>query len=165
MVWLLLEGQFTLALWIFAIAGASDALDGFLAKRYGWESRLGGLLDPLADKILLVSAFLCLAWLDFIPNWLVMLVIGRDLMIVTGAFIYNFQVEELEAAPSYLSKFNTLIQILMVISIMIDKGMVALPEMLLSGMIYLTLITTVLSGLHYVYVWTAKAKAHGPKEG
>ena len=80
----LLDYQFGIAMVLFAIAGISDALDGFLAKHYHWESRLGSILDPLADKLLLVAGFATLTWLGYIPNWLLWLVIGRDIMIVTG---------------------------------------------------------------------------------
>ena len=83
-VWMLLEQRFDIALILFAIAGVSDGLDGFLAKHYGWQSRLGGLLDPMADKILLVSSYVSLALLGLIPVWLMLLVILRDLVIVTG---------------------------------------------------------------------------------
>ena len=84
-IWLLLTDDFPSALWLFAIAGVSDALDGFLAKRYGWQSELGSLLDPLADKILLVSCYVVLGWLLLLPAWLVATVILRDVMIVVGA--------------------------------------------------------------------------------
>jgi len=79
-VFLLLSSRFGEALVIFAIAGFSDALDGFLAKHYGWASRLGAALDPLADKLLLVSAFIALGWLELIPVWLVVIVILRDIV-------------------------------------------------------------------------------------
>ena len=75
-VWSLLNRQFELAIWLFLIAGASDGLDGFLAKRFGWTSRLGGILDALADKALLVSTFVCLWWLALFPAWLVLAVLG-----------------------------------------------------------------------------------------
>ncbi len=71
-VWSLLNDRFDIAIWLFLIAGASDGLDGFLAKRFGWSSRLGGILDALADKFLLVSTFLCLWWLGVFPWWLVL---------------------------------------------------------------------------------------------
>ncbi|MCP4276003.1 MAG: CDP-alcohol phosphatidyltransferase family protein, partial [Gammaproteobacteria bacterium] len=99
-VWMLLQHNFGVALILFAIAGISDGLDGYLAKHYGWQSRLGGLLDPLADKILLVFSIFSLGRLELLPAWLVFVVILRDLVIVTGAFVYNFQVAELDAAPS-----------------------------------------------------------------
>jgi len=156
-VWLLLEHRFGWVLFLFALAGLSDGLDGFLAKRYGWQSRLGGLLDPLADKVLLVSSFLSLGWLGFLPVWLVLLVILRDLVIVTGALVYNFTIEELEASPSLISKFNTLVQILLVLAVVLDRGLLGLPQVLIETLVWLTLLSTLLSGGDYVWEWGHKA--------
>lgn len=160
-VWMLLEQRFDIALVLFAIAGVSDGLDGFLAKQYGWQSRLGGLLDPLADKVLLVSSYLSLALLGLIPVWLMFLVILRDLVIVTGALVYNFQIRELEAKPSLLSKFNTLAQILLVLAVVLDRGLITLPQTLVQGLIWLVFSTTILSGVNYVWVWSHRAADYG----
>jgi cardiolipin synthase (CMP-forming) len=156
-VWLMLEHRFGWVLFLFAVAGISDALDGYLAKHYGWRSRLGGLLDPLADKVLLVSCFLSLGWLGFLPVWLVLLVLLRDLVIVTGALVYNFTIAELEAEPSLISKFNTLIQILLVLTVVLNHGLLPLPALLLETLVWLTLLTTLLSGGDYVWEWSRKA--------
>ncbi len=160
-VFLLLEREFGLALLLFAVAGASDALDGHLAKRYGWQSSLGGILDPLADKALLMSAFLVLGAIGLIPVWLVVAAVFRDLLIVGGALVYHFQVEDLEAAPTWTSKVNTLLQILLLIGVMANAGPLPLPRGLLAGLVWLTLGTTVLSGSQYVWVWSRKALAQG----
>ena len=156
-VWMLLEQQFGVALVLFLVAGVSDGLDGFLAKRYGWQSQLGGLLDPLADKVLLVSSYLSLALIGIVPVWLVLLVILRDLVIVTGALVYHFRVTELEAEPSMISKTNTVAQIVLVLSVVLDKGLMALPELFITGMIWLVVLTTVASGINYVWVWSRRA--------
>lgn len=160
-VWMLLEQRFDIALILFAIAGVSDGLDGFLAKHYGWQSQLGGLLDPLADKVLLVSSYVSLALLGLIPVWLMLLVILRDLVIVTGALVYNFRIRELEAEPSLLSKFNTLAQILLVLAVVMDRGLIALPLALVQGLIWLVFFTTILSGVNYVWVWSHRAADYG----
>lgn len=159
-VWMLLQHNFGIALILFALAGVSDGLDGYLAKHYGWQSRLGGLLDPLADKILLVLSILSLGWLELLPTWLVFVVILRDLVIVTGAFVYNFQVAELDAAPTLLSKFNTVVQIVLVLAVVLDQGLVSIPLLLMQGLIWLTLTTTILSGVNYVFVWSRRAADH-----
>lgn len=156
-VWMLIEQRFDVALLLFAIAGVSDGLDGFLAKHYGWQSHLGGLLDPLADKVLLVSSYLTLALLGLIPVLLVLLVLLRDLVIVTGALVYNFRVRELEAEPSLISKFNTLAQIVLVLAVVLDKGMVGLPQFVLQGLMWLVGVTTIASGVNYVWVWSHRA--------
>lgn len=159
-VWMLLQHNFGVALVLFALAGVSDGLDGYLAKHYGWQSRLGGLLDPLADKILLVLSVLSLGWLELLPSWLVFVVILRDLVIITGAFVYNFQVAELDAAPTLLSKFNTVVQIVLVLAVVLDQGFVSIPSLLMQGLIFLTLATTILSGVNYVVVWSRRAVDH-----
>ncbi len=156
-VWALLEGRFDLALVVFAIAGISDGLDGYLAKHYGWQSTLGGLLDPLADKVLLVSSYLSLALIGLIPVWLVLLVILRDLVIVTGALIYHFRISHLEADPSRISKLNTVMQILLVLVAVFDKGLMPLPGWLFVSLLYLVAITTLASGINYVWIWSRRA--------
>lgn len=160
-VWLLIERQFSAALILFAVAGFSDGLDGYLAKRFNWRSRLGGLLDPLADKALLMSSFLVLGVLGLIPVWLVMLVIFRDLLIVGGALYYHFSIEDLQAAPSLFSKLNTLLQILLVLLVVTNAGPYPLPPWLLSLLVWGTLATILVSGSNYVWVWSMKARRKG----
>ncbi|MES9882222.1 MAG: CDP-alcohol phosphatidyltransferase family protein [Sedimenticola sp.] len=163
-IWMLLEQRFEIALVLFAVAGISDGLDGYLAKRNGWESRLGGLLDPLADKVLLVSSYLSLAVIGAIPVWLVLLVILRDLVIVTGALIYNFRVKQLDADPSMISKINTVVQIFLVLAVVLDLGMIELPMWITDGLIWLVFITTLASGINYVWVWSRLAASLGDNE-
>jgi cardiolipin synthase len=160
-VWLLFEHEFSYALILFAVAGISDGIDGFLAKRFGWQSHLGGLLDPVADKALLMSSFLVLGGLALIPVWLVILVIFRDLTIVGGALYYNFSVEELDAEPSLISKLNTVLQIVLVLLVVTDAGPLRLPSQLLTWLIWATGFTTLVSGSAYVWVWTKKAREKG----
>ncbi len=156
-VMLLLKGHFGSALLVFAVAGFSDALDGYLAKRYHWTSRLGALMDPLADKLLLVSSFITLGWLGLIPLWLVGLVILRDLVIVTGAIVYNMRIEQLEAEPSLVSKLNTLTQILLVLAIMFTQAFRELPALWMDTLFYSVLVTIVWSGFDYVWTWSRRA--------
>ena len=160
-IYLLVERDYGTALWLFAIAGLSDGLDGFLAKHYRWQSRLGGLLDPLADKALLMSAFLVLGATGLIPMWLVVLVVLRDLVIVGGALYYHFRVEDLEAAPTLASKLNTLVEIVLVLAVTLDAGPLPLPDGLLGGLEWLLVATLLASGGQYVWVWTRKALEKG----
>jgi cardiolipin synthase len=157
----LLEREFAWALVLFAVAGLSDGLDGFLAKHYGWQSRLGGLLDPLADKSLLVASFLVLGAIGLIPVWLVVAAVCRDLVIVGGALYYHYRVEEVEGAPILTSKLNTLLQILLVILVVTDAGPLPLPGALIEALTWATLATVVASGLQYVWVWSRKAAEKG----
>ncbi|NOR41270.1 MAG: CDP-alcohol phosphatidyltransferase family protein [Gammaproteobacteria bacterium] len=156
-VWLMLNQRFGAALIVFGIAGFSDALDGYLAKRYNWTSRLGSLLDPLADKLLLLSDFITLAWLHWIPLWLVSLVILRDLIIVAGAIVYHMRIEQLDAEPSLVSKLNTVTQILLVLAVMFTQAVQELPALWLDVLLYSVLVTTVWSGLDYIWTWGRRA--------
>lgn len=153
----LLGGRYDLALILFVVAGVSDALDGFLAKRFGWTSRLGGLLDPIADKLLLVSCYLALTWQGLLPLWLTALVIARDLVILAGATLYHTLIERLEAAPSVISKLNTLSQLLLVMAVLFNYGAQPLPAGWLDVLLYAVLATTVLSGADYVWTWGWRA--------
>jgi cardiolipin synthase len=154
---LLLQERFTAALVVFGVAGFSDALDGFLAKRFDWRSRLGGIMDPLADKLLLVSSFVTLGWLGLIPAWLVLLVILRDLVIVAGATFYHMRIEQFEAEPSIASKLNTAAQILLVLAVMFSFGIQALPAILIDVLSYSVLATILWSGFDYVWTWGRRA--------
>lgn len=154
---LMLNQRFGAALIVFGIAGFSDAIDGYLAKRYNWTSRLGGLLDPLADKLLMLSTFITLAWLGLIPLWLVSLVILRDLVIVSGAIVYHMRIEQLDAEPSLVSKLNTVTQILLVLAVMFTQAIQELPALWMDVLLYSVLATTIWSGLDYVWTWGRRA--------
>lgn len=158
-LWALLEERYSTALLLFIIAGVSDALDGFLAKYFGWTSELGGLLDPIADKLLLMGAILALGWLNELPGWLVALVILRDLLIVGGAVSYHLLIERFEAAPLMISKLNTLVQLILVCAVIVHYGMIPLPGTLLTGLIVLTALTTVWSGAAYIWQWSQRARS------
>jgi cardiolipin synthase len=163
-VWSLLNDRFDVAIGLFLIAGASDGLDGFLAKRFGWSSRLGGILDALADKFLLVSTFLCLWWLDVFPWWLVLSVLARDLIIVTGATIYNFRIETVQPEPSLVSKLNTVLQIALAAVGVVKLGFGGIPDWVLHALIWAVMLTVLLSGAGYVREWSRRARvsrAHG----
>jgi cardiolipin synthase len=156
-IWLLLQERFTGALVLFALAGFSDALDGFLAKRYEWTSRLGERMDPLADKALLVSSYLALGWLQIIPAWLVLLVIVRDVVILVGAITYYFHIEQVDADPTFVSKLNTFAQILLVIAMVLNQDIWPLPQAWIPVLIYSVTATTILSGIDYVWTWGLRA--------
>ncbi len=152
-VWALLNEQYSLALILFAVAGVSDAVDGFLAKQYSWQSRLGSILDPLADKLLLVSSYLALAWVGLIPVWLVAAVLARDLLIVFGVVVLHFWLGRVEMSPTMVSKLNTVFQIVLVLAVMLYHGAYAFTPWILEALVYIVLATTLVSGLHYVWVW------------
>ncbi len=153
----LLNYQFGLAMVLFAIAGISDALDGFLAKHYHWESRLGSILDPLADKLLLVASFATLTWLGLIPHWLLWLVFGRDIMIVTGGVAYHYLFGKFKLLPLWSSKINTLLQILLVFTIIVQHyADLALHRWIEIG-VSLVVLSVIISGAEYMIVWGRRA--------
>ena len=154
---LILARQWPQALLVAAFAGVSDALDGFLAKRYGWQSWIGGMLDPLADKLLLTAAFITLAWVAAIPAWLTVLIVGRDLVIVVGAIGYHALIGRFDAAPTRLSKWTTLMQIVFVLYTLQRLAGGPVSAELDRALIVLTSALTLASGLHYVIVWGGRA--------
>jgi len=156
-IFLMREREFGIALLLFFVAGISDGIDGYLAKRNHWASRLGSILDPLADKILLVSSFIMLSLLSYLPMWLVVVVLLRDLTIVVGATIYHFVFGKYEMVPTLISKLNTFMQILLVLGLVFSLGLYPLPEKLIDVLIYSVLATTLASGIDYVVVWGRKA--------
>ena len=156
--WLIDDARYDGALAVAAIAGLSDAVDGFLAKRYGWQSWLGGILDPIADKLLLMAAFLWLAFAGDLPAWLAALVIGRDLVIVGGAVAYYYLIGHFDAAPSRLSKLTTLVQIVFVLEELLRLSrLIEIPDAARSAGIAITALLTLASGAHYAVVWSARA--------
>lgn len=157
MVWLLSQRQYAAVLGLFAVAGLSDALDGYLARRFGWFTRIGAVLDPLADKLLMVSSYLTLGVLGMLPPWLVALVILRDVVIVTGAAAYRSLFGEIEMQPMFISKANTALQVLLVLLVLFSAGLQPLPAAVLEGSILAVAITTVASGIGYVWTWSRRA--------
>lgn len=153
----LLDERYFTALLLFGVAGLSDALDGYLAKRHGWKSRLGSILDPLADKILLVTAYVTLAWLDHLPGWLVAVIVGRDAMIMGGALVYHYTIRRFDLAPTWISKVNTALQITLVLAVMLKLSILPLPEWSIAGLVYLVLTFTLWSWLDYVWTWGRRA--------
>ncbi|WP_300615804.1 CDP-alcohol phosphatidyltransferase family protein [Dokdonella sp.] len=157
--WLIADRRYDAALLVAAVAGASDALDGFLAKHCGWQSWIGGMLDPIADKLLLTAAFLSLWLVGELPLWLVGLIVGRDLVIVAGATAYHWVIGRFDAEPSVLSKLTTAVQILFVLLELLHlSGWLVVAESVRGGLAILTAAVTLASGMHYVVVWGARAR-------
>jgi len=159
-VFFLLTGRYRSAFLVAFCAGISDLLDGFLARRFGWMTHFGGVLDPLADKLLLVSTSLTLAWLGYLPWWLVALMVLRDLLIISGAWYFHNHVAPITSAtPSLLSKWNTLFQIMLVVCVMLGLAFPAFQGPWIAWLIGIVAISTVLSGTQYVLVWSARAQS------
>jgi cardiolipin synthase (CMP-forming) len=144
------------ALMIFFIAGFSDAVDGFLAKKFGWVSRLGSILDPVADKALLVLTFAILALNGKISVLLFSVAAVRDIYIVLGAYFYYRNIGPFQMEPSYLSKFNTFAQILLVVMVLVSLSYYPMPDNYVVSLTWLVYATIVSSSVHYSWVWIKK---------
>jgi cardiolipin synthase len=154
---------------LFGVAALSDAADGFLAKRFVWQSELGAVLDPAADKLLLATVFITLAYLRLIPLWLMAVAVARDAVIVLGALLYRFCLGPLAMHPSVVSKFNTLCQAAFIMAV-IGREQFSFPPnwvvLVLGAMVF---VTTVVSGIDYVLIYGERAwsrsRVRGAEDG
>jgi cardiolipin synthase len=154
---LALSGHQTVeTLWLFCVAAASDGIDGFLAKRFGWQTDLGGLLDPVADKLMLATVFVMLALLGSMPVWLAAAVIARDCIIVLGAVAYRILLGPVVARPSRVSKLNTLCQVIFIV-LVVGGPQFSWPAAWETFLGALMFVTVVVSGLDYVLVYSRLA--------
>lgn len=162
--WAILQSHYLLAFWLFFLAGFSDGVDGFLARHYHWQSKLGAALDPIADKILMITSFYCLSWIGVIPWWLFVVVLFRDLIILAGAAAYQWVTRSLTMEPILLGKVNTAIQILLVMFVLTYKAYGIVPLWSIDLLTVGLLISTLASGVAYVVIWTRKTHTHNQAE-
>lgn len=167
-VWLVLHGDYRWAFWLFAAAGASDALDGWLARRRG-TTQLGALMDPVADKALMVSMYVTLAVVGVLPDWLAMLVVFRDMVIVGGVMALSLTGHTVPIRPLRISKLNTALQVLLVAAtlFLIGHGLggrganaAGLVDTAWAGLVLLVAASTLLSGCAYVWQSTVWQSGH-----
>jgi cardiolipin synthase len=161
-VWLVLDGKMTAAFWLFVAAGISDAVDGYLAKRFDSKTELGAYLDPLADKALLVGIYITLGWVGHIPLWLVILVAFRDLTIVGGALLEQTLTQSFKSRPMMISKINTALQIALAAIVLARHGLGFDDFGLTHILVLVVAATTVLSGLLYLVNWTRRVNVQNP---
>jgi len=159
-VWLVQARELRMAAAVVAAAALTDALDGALARRHGWQSWLGGWLDPLADKALVVAGHVLLADLDRFFTVLAMVVIGRDAVIVAGALAYRALVGPLSAHPTRLGKLTSPVQLAFVVGVLatwpvLPNAGVTLAAWIVGGL-------TLASGIEYVVEWSRRAHRHWP---
>ena len=152
---LLLSDSLTAAFWVIVVAGISDGLDGYLAKRLDAVTRLGTYLDPLADKALLIAVFVCLAILDLLPGWLVCLLILRDMLIVGGVLLSRVTALSIMIEPTMISKLNTFLQIFLGMWVLGRAVLGADVYYIAGSLILLVVLTTLASGTLYLFRWTA----------
>ncbi len=157
----IIEGRFGWALALFFVAGFSDGVDGYLAKRYNWHTRLGALLDPVADKLLVAGTFITLAYAGLLPVWLAAVVVARDVIIIGGATAYNFLVKPVEGEPTRISKLNTVLELLLLLFVLSRAGFGWPDAITITILGAAVLVTVVISGVDYVWSWSRRARAGG----
>ena len=155
-VWYLSVENYRNALSLFFIAGLTDAVDGFLARRFEWRSKLGAIADPLADKLLLVCTFITLTVINQIDLWLTCIVLIRDVVIVCGVITYRLKMGELEMAPTILGKLSTLCQIVFVLVVIIIEAKLPMLQLVEDVGIWVVALVSAGSGLQYVYLGSKK---------
>lgn len=150
-VWLIVSERMTAAFWLFIVAGVSDAVDGYLAKKLNAESVLGSYLDPLADKILLVAVYLLLGHAGFLPVWLVVLVILRDSALLGGSILMFVSDRRVAIRPLIISKINTGLQIVLAGFVLAHRGFDFPDFGVTMALVYAVGLTTVLSASAYLW--------------
>jgi cardiolipin synthase len=153
----LFHRQLALSVILFALAAFSDAADGFLAKRFGWQSELGAVLDPIADKLLLATVFVTLSLMRLVPLWLMLAAVSRDVIIVSGAAAYRIIIGPLTAHPSLISKLNTVCQALFILAVVCRAKFLMPPEWTVTWLGALVFATVTVSGIDYVLVYGRRA--------
>jgi cardiolipin synthase len=153
----LAERRLAIAIALFGVAAASDAADGFLAKRYGWQSELGAVLDPAADKLLLGTVFITLSFLKLVPWWLMAAAVARDAIIVLGALAYRCWMGRLDVRPSVVSKFNTLCQAGYIMAVVGREEFAVPPPWVITVAGALVFVTVAVSGIDYVLIYGRRA--------
>jgi cardiolipin synthase (CMP-forming) len=149
-VWLIFEGHYGAAFWVFVVAGLSDAIDGYIAKNFDRRTRLGALLDPLADKALLTGVYLSLAVTGMLPVWLVVLVVLRDGLILGGFLLVHATGAPRKFDPLFISKINTGVQIALVGFVLARQGLELDGPVVADVLILACAMTTVWSGMSYL---------------
>jgi len=155
-VYAILSGEAVMALILMIVAGVTDMLDGAIARYFDQRTTVGAYLDPLADKLMLISTFVTLFIIGNVPLFLFLAVIFRDLIIVLGAMAYEMVTHSLKMEPSMVSKVTTFMQILYVVTMLLHMAY-PLDEIWITSVVWGTFVITCISGLHYLLVWTRKA--------
>ncbi len=156
---LFVNEEFGWALGLFGFAALSDGVDGYLAKKFNWHSRLGAFLDPAGDKLLLAWSYGTLAYLGYIPVWLAVIVILRDVIIVAGSFMYHYLVRRLEGEPTRISKLNTGLEFVYLVFVISEAGYGWPDRITLIVVGAAVLVTVVISGCDYVWNWIRSARS------
>lgn len=162
--WLLVSGRVQAAFFAFVVAGISDGIDGFLAKRYGWTTELGAYLDPLADKLLLVSIFVAMGVMGELPSWLVIGVVTRDIMIVAAVMLSWLMDNPVRIRPLWISKTNTAAQLILASTVLADLGFGLGLVQVRTVLVWFAAITTVASLAAYMSAWHRHMTGYVPAD-
>lgn len=152
-IWALVSDDVGWALVCFVVAGVSDAVDGFIARHFNQRSELGAYLDPMADKILLVSVFVVLGFMGELPLWLVIAAVSRDALIVAAVLLSTIMANPVAMKPLFVSKANTATQIVLVITVLAELALDAAFGPLRQGLVLLSGLLTVASAAAYLVQW------------
>lgn len=156
-VWLVVKDHLSAAFWVFLAAAISDALDGIIAKKMNMQTTLGAYLDPIADKTLLVSAYIVLGYKGMLPAWLVILVVSRDMLIVGGALLFEKLTGALTMQPIFVSKINTALQLLLVLSVLGPTAFAFGVSGVVPSLTLAVGLSALVSGGAYVVIWSRRA--------
>ncbi len=156
-IWLIINDRMTAAFWLVLVAAISDAADGAIAKHFNQTTELGGYLDPIADKALLVCSYIAMGHQGYLPVWLVIAVVFRDAVIIGGALSYHLMTQSLIMKPIIISKINTAAQLILAVEILASEGLGFEFGVFRDVMIILVAVTTVVSGAVYIVIWSRKA--------
>jgi cardiolipin synthase (CMP-forming) len=162
--WLMLTGEMRAAFFVFVIAGISDGVDGYLAKRFGWTTELGAYLDPLADKLLLVSIFVAMGVRGELPSWLVIGVVARDIMIVAAVMLSWLMDHPVRIRPLWVSKANTAAQLILASTVLADVGFGLGLGLMRAVLVWLTAVLTLASLAAYMKAWLQHMTGHVPAD-
>lgn len=154
---LLLGGRYVEAFWMLLASALSDLVDGHVARRYNAHSRFGAIADPVADKLTMLTVTFILAWQGLVPVWLAAAIVLRDVVIVGGALAYHRVVGHVEMAPTWLSKFNTVVEFTVLAAVIADAAALIDDREWLPLLFAAVFVTVVTSGLQYVWIWGRRA--------
>ncbi|ARU32781.1 hypothetical protein CAP31_00845 [Sulfuriferula sp. AH1] len=155
-VYLLGRSAYAYALAVFLLASLSDGIDGWIARHYDLRTPFGALIDPVADKLIILSCLLMLTWLALIPLWLTAAMLARDMVIVSGAFAYRHLIGHIEITPTLLGKTHIALEFGLLCLVLANAATVIAIAEWLPGLFMLVFATAVLSGVQYVWIWGRK---------
>ncbi len=165
LIGLMLTESYLWALVVAMLAGVTDALDGYLARRFAWQTHFGGWADPAADKLLMSASYITLAYLQALPIWLGILVIGKDLVVALGALSYRWLFGRFKATPTRLSKLATLIQVILIWLVLMGLSGFPVPNAWVAGLVLVVGGFTGMTLIQYVVIWSRRAYKHRHEAG